>query len=197
MLFGWRSYIEISANLIAKTGETDAFGTGHRVLYSHKGRSSVEYLLYSGCFALFCLKYFLTRTGTVRVNLYNTAQGSGGGEAVSAGERRQQLLALLCQRRRETIPNLAAELGVCERTIRRDIEALTLTYPIETHCGRYHGGVWMAAWYSITLLRMSIHHIPRTVKPRLRLAHALNHLRPELRPGHLAGEVPLRALPVR
>ena len=66
---------------------------------------------------------------------------------MSAGERRQQLLTLLCQRRRETIPNLATELGVCERTIRRDIEALTLTYPIETHCGRYHGGVRMADWY--------------------------------------------------
>ena len=66
---------------------------------------------------------------------------------MSAVERRQQLLTLLCQRRRETIPNLAAELGVCERTIRRDIEALTLTYPIETHCGRYHGGVRLADWY--------------------------------------------------
>ena len=66
---------------------------------------------------------------------------------MSVGERRQQLFALLCQRRRETIPNLAAALGVCERAIRRDIKALTLTYPIETHCGRYHGGVRMAEWY--------------------------------------------------
>ena len=44
---------------------------------------------------------------------------------MSAVERRQQLLELLCQRRKETIPNLAAELGVCERTIRRDIETFT------------------------------------------------------------------------
>ena len=54
---------------------------------------------------------------------------------------------LLCQRRRETISNLAAELGVSERTIRRDIEMLTLRYPIETVCGRYGGGVRMADWY--------------------------------------------------
>ena len=47
-------------------------------------------------------------------------------------EWRQLILDLLCQRRRETIPNLAAELGVSERTIRRDIEMLTLRYPIET-----------------------------------------------------------------
>ena len=66
---------------------------------------------------------------------------------MSAGERRQQILELLCQRRKETIPNLAAELGVCERTVRRDIEALTLSYPIETCCGRYGGGVKMADWY--------------------------------------------------
>ena len=53
---------------------------------------------------------------------------------------------LLCQRRKETIPNLAAELGVSERTIRRDIEMLTLRYPIETVCGRYGGGVRVADW---------------------------------------------------
>lgn len=69
-----------------------------------------------------------------------------GGRGVSAGERRQQILELLCQRRKETIPSLAAEMGVCERTIRRDIEVLTLSYPIETCCGRY-GGVKMANWY--------------------------------------------------
>ena len=60
---------------------------------------------------------------------------------MGAAERRQLILDLLCQRRKETIPNLAAELGVSERTIRRDIEMLTLRYPIETACGRYGGGV--------------------------------------------------------
>ena len=54
---------------------------------------------------------------------------------------------LLCQRRSDSIQNLAMELGVCERTIRRDIEELTLTYPIETVRGRYGGGVRMADWY--------------------------------------------------
>ena len=66
---------------------------------------------------------------------------------MSAGEQRQQILGLLCQRRKEPIHNLAAELEVCEKTIRRDIKVLTLSYPIETCCGRYGGGVKMADWY--------------------------------------------------
>ena len=62
-------------------------------------------------------------------------------------DRQQQLISLLCQRRSDSIQNLAMELGVCERTIRRDIEELTLTYPIETVRGRYGGGVRMVDWY--------------------------------------------------
>lgn len=62
-------------------------------------------------------------------------------------DRQQQLISLLCQRRSDSIQNLAMELGVCERTIRRDIEELTLTYPIETVRGRYGGGVRMSDWY--------------------------------------------------
>ena len=62
-------------------------------------------------------------------------------------DRQKQLIDLLCQRRSDTVQNLATELGVCERTIRRDIEALTLTYPLETVRGRYGGGGRMADWY--------------------------------------------------
>ena len=60
---------------------------------------------------------------------------------------RPQIIDLLCQRRSDTVQNLASELGVSERTIRRDIEELTLTYPLETVRGRYGGGVRMADWY--------------------------------------------------
>lgn len=70
-----------------------------------------------------------------------------GGEGVSASERRRQIIMLLCRRRRENVQNLASEFEVSERTIRRDIEELTLSYPIETICGRYGGGVKMADWY--------------------------------------------------
>ena len=69
-----------------------------------------------------------------------------GGESVRINDRQQQIINLLCQRRSDTVQNLAAELGVCERTIRRDIEELTLTHPLETVRGRYGGGVKMADW---------------------------------------------------
>lgn len=92
-------------------------------------------------------KKFLIRTWPVRFNLYDSAMEVKGGESVRNNNRHQQIINLLCQRRSDTVQNLAAELGVCERTIRRDIEELTLTYPLETVRGRYGGGVRMADWY--------------------------------------------------
>ena len=56
-------------------------------------------------------------------------------------ERRQKLLELLCIRRHDTCDNLAHEFHVSSATIRRDIAVLTCSYPIETVCGRYGGGV--------------------------------------------------------
>lgn len=74
---------------------------------------------------------------------------------MDAVERRQQILELLCQRRKDTMQNLAAELGVSERTIRRDVEILTRSYPLETVYGRYGGGVRVADWYHLDRQRMS------------------------------------------
>ena len=74
---------------------------------------------------------------------------------MDAVERRQQILELLCHRRKDTMQNLAAELGVSERTIRRDVEILTRSYPLETVCGRYGGGVRVADWYHLDRQRMS------------------------------------------
>ena len=76
---------------------------------------------------------------------------------------------LLCQRRRETTSNLAEELGVSERTIRRDVEMLTLRYPIETVCGRYGGGVRMADGYKQDRRRLT----PRQTALLRRLAAGL------------------------
>jgi hypothetical protein len=66
-------------------------------------------------------KKFLIRTWAVRFNLYDSAMEVKGGECVRMNDRQQQLISLLCQRRSDSIQNLAMELGVCERTIRRDI----------------------------------------------------------------------------
>ncbi len=56
-------------------------------------------------------------------------------------ERREAILMILCKRRYDTISNLAQEFGVSVRTIKYDIEELTLAHPIETIRGRYGGGV--------------------------------------------------------
>ena len=62
---------------------------------------------------------------------------------MDAVERRIELMKLICKRRYETIANLASELGVSERTVRRDVDALTNLYPIYTQTGRYGGGVYV------------------------------------------------------
>ena len=69
-------------------------------------------------------------------------------------ERRNELLKILCRRRHETIRNLASEFGVSERTIRRDIEALSLSVPIYTKIGRYSGGVYLVDKYSMDRIYM-------------------------------------------
>lgn len=62
-------------------------------------------------------------------------------------ERRQELLEVLCRRRHDTYDNLAHEFHVSKMTIRRDIAALMCSYPIETVCGRYGGGVRVVDGY--------------------------------------------------
>ena len=66
----------------------------------------------------------------------------------SALERRQEILEVLCERRRESVENLATEFGVNERTIRRDIEYMTLSYPIYTVPGK-GGGVYVGEGYRL------------------------------------------------
>lgn len=58
---------------------------------------------------------------------------------LKANERRQKILEILCVRRQETMENLAQEFNVTTRTIRNDIEELTLNIgiPIEGHSRGY------------------------------------------------------------
>ena len=66
---------------------------------------------------------------------------------MTAAERRQNIMNILVSRRHETAENLAEMFGVSERTIRSDVTALTLQYPLETVCGRHGGGIRLAGWY--------------------------------------------------
>lgn len=66
---------------------------------------------------------------------------------MTASERRQAIIRVLCKRKRETIENLAFEFDVTTRTIMRDIVELSLSHPIYTLPGKYYGGVYIAEDY--------------------------------------------------
>ena len=66
---------------------------------------------------------------------------------MNALERRQMILELLCERRYDKMTNLAFELGVSRRTICRDIEELSLSYPIYTERSRGKAGVYIERNY--------------------------------------------------
>lgn len=56
--------------------------------------------------------------------------------------RRSNILSILIERGHETINNLADEFHVSSKTIRRDVEILSLNHPITTKAGRYYGGIY-------------------------------------------------------
>ena len=74
---------------------------------------------------------------------------------MGTAERRNEILRILCRRRHETISGLSSEFSVSERTIRRDIEVLSLSYPIYTQTGRYYGGVYILDSFSPERMYMS------------------------------------------
>lgn len=90
---------------------------------------------------------------------YGSAEAIGriskGGKMQGATERRSEIMKILCRRRSETVGNLAFEFGVSERTIRRDIEVLSLSEPIYTQSGRYGGGVYVEEGYSMYRMYMT------------------------------------------
>lgn len=69
-------------------------------------------------------------------------------------ERRNEILKRLSRRRRDTISNLASEFGVSKRTIRRDIDEMSLSVPIYTQTGR-NGGIHMLDGYSMERVYMN------------------------------------------
>ena len=71
------------------------------------------------------------------------------GPIVGANERRRAILELLCQRKQDTMKNLANEFHVSLRTICYDIDELARNYPIVTIRGKYKGGVKIADGYRL------------------------------------------------
>jgi predicted transcriptional regulator len=69
----------------------------------------------------------------------------------SATERRQALLELLCERRHEKIDNLVFEFNVSRSTVKRDVQILSISYPVYTSTGneKKGGGVHVVEGYYI------------------------------------------------
>ena len=65
---------------------------------------------------------------------------------MSALERRDQIISLLCEKRFLTMEYLADMFNVSRRTIYVDIMELSLSYPIETKKGT-GGGIYVADGY--------------------------------------------------
>lgn len=65
---------------------------------------------------------------------------------MNAGDRRAEILSHLSSVRQSTVSDLAQKFDVSKRTIRYDIETLTLTAPIETVQGN-GGGIRILDWY--------------------------------------------------
>ena len=73
---------------------------------------------------------------------------------MTAAERRQAILEVLCLRRHETRENLANEFGVSKRTIEYDVLNLMLTYPVYTVQGN-GGGMYVTDNFRLDRPRMN------------------------------------------
>lgn len=73
---------------------------------------------------------------------------------MTAAERRQAILEVLCLRRHETRENLANEFGVSKRTIEYDVLNLMLTYPVYTVQGN-GGGIYVTDNFRLDRPRMN------------------------------------------
>lgn len=73
---------------------------------------------------------------------------------MTAAERRQAILEVLCLHRHETRENLANEFGVSKRTIEYDVLNLMLTYPVYTVQGN-GGGIYVTDNFRLDRPRMN------------------------------------------
>lgn len=74
---------------------------------------------------------------------------------MGTAERRREIIKILCRRRHETLSNLASEFDVSERTIQRDIVALSSSFPLYTRSGKYGGGVYVLDGFVMERMYMS------------------------------------------
>ena len=85
-------------------------------------------------------------------------------------ERRTAIMEFMAQNRQSTIDELCREFHVSRSTIKRDILALTCTYPLYTTQGRYGGGVFLENWWYPSRNTLA----PKQVEVLRRLAAAVD-----------------------
>ena len=93
----------------------------------------------------------------------------GGESAINTSERRREIIVILFSRTEKVkINDLVARFGTCRRTIRYDVEILSLTYQIGSTPGR-HGGIYIDS---------PIHSQPRYLTPEeaAALLHMLSYI---------------------
>ena len=74
---------------------------------------------------------------------------------MKTAERRESILLTLSRNGHSTASALSNKYGVSERTILRDIEALSILHPIYTSQGRYNGGIYLPIGYRIDKLSLN------------------------------------------
>ena len=108
---------------------------------------------------------------------------------MTAPERQELIAATLRKERRATVASLASAYGCSERTIRYDIETLSISgFPVVTIQGRHGGGVELMEGYQpqrnalspeqITVLREAIRNTEDPLK-RMTLGSILDQFSPK------------------
>lgn len=82
---------------------------------------------------------------------------------MSANKRRQAIWHTLCSQRHVKMSYLVELYGVSRTTIRKDIEILSLSYPLITSNG-YNGGVSLPDWYVPDPAVLSPHQLDLLVR---------------------------------
>ena len=77
---------------------------------------------------------------------------------LNTADRREHLIRILVLRGHATLSELSEELGVCERTIIRDVDALSIRTPIFTVTGR-GGGIYIDKNYVQNLPYLKDHEL--------------------------------------
>ena len=92
--------------------------------------------------------FFPTLTGFVKVGCYTDVRK--GVTVLNATERREKLIRILLMRGKTSASILAEKLEVSERTVFRDVYALSRMYPITAIAGK-EGGIFLAGDVDIRL----------------------------------------------